>query len=88
MAAPNDERKSQEYDLWQDRSITRAEYDGGAVVTDGKPLLISRAELRGCYLIPYNYLLCAHDHVAIQGMYGEKFDAILDGILALTPLII
>lgn len=78
---------SEEYDLWQDRSITRAEYDDGAVVIAGKSVLISGAELRVCYLIPYNFLLCAHDHVAMQGMYDEKFDAILDGILQSTHTI-
>jgi hypothetical protein len=70
---------SEEYGLWQDRSITRAEYDDGAVVIDGKPILISRAELKVRYLTPYNFLLGAHDHVGIQGMEFFK---------ALTPLMI
>lgn len=66
---PDDERRreimawqgyiDEEFGLVDDGScVTRAEYDDGATVADGKPIDLSgRVQLRARYLTPYNFIL-------------------------------
>jgi hypothetical protein len=54
---------SEEYGLWQGRPITRAEYDDGAAMLDGRPTRTSGAELRVRFLTPYNFVICGQRHV-------------------------
>lgn len=54
---------SEEYGLLEgERLVTRAEYDDGATVVDGRPVDLRgrRLELRARYLTPYNFVVAAH----------------------------
>ena len=64
----------EEYGLWNDRMVTRHEYDDGAAVIDGKPTRITGAKLRLRYITPYNFVICGGDHV----LFGIKRDATLE----------
>lgn len=53
----------EEYGIWNDRLITREEYDDGAALLDGKPTDTRGADLRVRYITPYNFILCGQRHV-------------------------
>lgn len=56
----NNQICTEEYAVVGDKLITRAEYDDGGMVIDGKPIDVSgKAELRVRYFPPYNFLICA-----------------------------
>lgn len=78
----------EEYGIYRDAEgkeipITRAEYDDGATVKDGKVIdLKGKTELRVRYLTPYNFVLCGKDH-PFNSNEGDKLTKYyLDNILA------
>jgi hypothetical protein len=73
----------EEYALWEDKLITRQEYDDGAALVEGKPVRISGAELRLRYITPYNFILCGGDHILISSEVNVDMELtnLLDEIL-------
>lgn len=73
----------EEYGLWEDKMLTRQEYDDGATVINEKPVSISGAELRLRYITPFNFILCGGDHILLQSgvdvdvKLSKLFDEIL-----------
>lgn len=60
----------EEYALFQNTPIKRAEYDDGAAIINSKVVKIDKAEPRVRYLTGYNLLIAAHD----SPYNSEKFD--------------
>lgn len=81
---------SEEYALWRDRPISRADYDDGATLLDGKPRRVLGAELRERYLTPFNFIVCGNRHVINENRNDlgmkERLDGILQGKLDLHDL--
>jgi hypothetical protein len=71
----------EEYGLYQGRAVTRAEYDDGAAVIDGKPYRIPGVQLRVRYLTPYNFVLAAHESPANNSKFDMRFSQLMNGIL-------
>lgn len=71
----------EEYAIFDGHAITRAEYDDGAAIINGKPVRTSGADLRVRYITPYNFLISSQK----SPINNHKFDltaaCILDGIL-------
>ena len=73
---------SEEFALYQGRPVTRAEYDDGAAVIDGKPVTFdARPELRTRFLTPYNLLIAPHDSPINNAEFDETRDAIMNRML-------
>ena len=52
----------EEYGLFKDHMVTRAEHDDNAAVIMGKPVsLEGKSEIRTRYTTPYNFVVCAQD---------------------------
>lgn len=78
----------EEYALYQGSIITRAEFDDGAAVIDGKVVdLAGKAELRIRYLTPYNFIICAKWNPINESRYDNRIKKILNGILNGTDTI-
>jgi hypothetical protein len=82
----------EEYGLFEGKPISRAEYDDGAAVIDGKPVdLHGKAELRVRYLTPYNFIIAAQNAPINNGGYdkrrNEVLNEVLTGKLALEHLV-
>jgi hypothetical protein len=71
----------EEYGLFEGRPVTRAEYDDGAAMIDGKPQRILGAQLRARYLTPYNLVIAPHESPINNNMFGERFEELMNGIL-------
>ena len=71
----------EEYGEWNGRLITRAEYDDGAAMINGKPTRTSGASLRVRYLTAYNVVICGRDHVLNNSEIDFDFMRLLDEIL-------
>lgn len=72
----------EEYALYKGHVITRAEYDDGAAVIDGKVEdCCGEAELRVRYLTPYNFIICAKWNPLNENMYDGMVKKILNGML-------
>jgi len=75
----------EEYGLWNGRLIKREEYDDGAAIVDGTPTNITGAELRIRYITPYNFIICAGNHVLMSQLplsdAAEKNNKLLNEIL-------
>jgi hypothetical protein len=73
----------EEYGLWNNKAITRQEYDDGSAVINGKPTRVSGAQLRLRYITPYNFILCGGDHVLFNdgGNIPAKMTTLLDELL-------
>ena len=72
----------EEYGLFAGRKITRAEYDDGAAVIDGKVVDISgRAKARMRYITPYNLVIASQKSPVNNIQFDRDFDAIMRRIL-------
>ena len=71
----------EEIGIFEQHVITRAEYDDGAAVIDGKVTLTSGSELRVRYLSPYNLLIASHESPINNGQFDGVSEPILDGLL-------
>jgi serine/threonine protein kinase len=72
----------EEFGIYEDRFISRAEYDDGAAVIDGELVDFKVApELRVRYLTPYNFLLAAQDSPINNGAFDKRRDTIMNAIL-------
>lgn len=72
----------EEYAEYENKKITRAEYDDGAAVIDGKVVdLNGKAKLRTRYLTPYNFIICAHFNPMNSNVYDDMLEKLLNGIL-------
>ena len=71
----------EEYGLYDNKHfVTRAEYDDGAALIDGKLVdFNSNVELRCRYLTPYNFIIAAHN----SPINNNHFDAVLKNHLNL-----
>lgn len=72
---------AEEYAEWNTKLITRAEYDDGSAVINGKPIRVSGANLRRKYLTPYNLVVCGQNHVLNNTRVDSDFTKIMDEIL-------
>ena len=73
---------SEEYAQYGNKKVTRAEYDDGAAVIDGKVVdLNGKAKLRIRYITPYNFIICAHFNPMNSSAYDGMLERILNGIL-------
>ncbi len=72
----------EEYAVVGDKKVTRAEYDDGAAIIDGKSVDISgKAKLRVRYLTPYNFLICAQFNPINNSSYDSEIEMILNKLL-------
>ena len=73
---------SEEYAQYGSKKVTRAEYDDGAAVIDGKVVdLNGKAKLRIRYITPYNFIICAHFNPMNSSAYDGMLERIVNGIL-------
>ena len=72
----------EEYAEYENKKVTRAEYDDGAAVIDGKVVdLNGKAKLRTRYITPYNFIICAHFNPMNSSVYDDMLEKLLNGIL-------
>ncbi|MGN0412240.1 MAG: hypothetical protein ACI4FV_04325, partial [Lachnospiraceae bacterium] len=72
----------EEYAEWNDKLVSRGEYDDDAAVIDGKVVdLGQKAKLRIRYLTPYNFIICAQFNPINSIKYDSYMQQLLDGIL-------
>jgi hypothetical protein len=71
----------EEYGLYKGRPITRAEYDDGAAIMDGKPQQIPGAQLRVRYTTSYNFVIASHESPINNSQFDVRADEILNDIL-------
>jgi hypothetical protein len=74
----------EEFGLYKGRPVTRAEYDDGAAVIDGKPQPIPGAVLRLRLVTPYNFLIASHESPINNSHFDARADEMLNGILKNT----
>jgi hypothetical protein len=67
--------------VFQNRFVTRAEYDDGAAVIDGKPRRIHGVQLRVRYLTPYNLVIAPHESPINNSKFESHFEELMNGIL-------
>lgn len=74
---------SQEYGLvGSDTAVTRAEYDDGAALINGKLVDIrGKAKLRVRYLSPYNFVIAAHGSPINNGKFDGRLKELLNSML-------
>lgn len=78
----------EEYAIFNGHLITRAEYDDGAAVIDGKVIDIeNQACIRTRYLTPYNFIICAKWNPLNEAKHDSDVQKILYGILKGTHTI-
>jgi hypothetical protein len=71
----------EEYAVWNDRAISREDFDDGATLVNGKPQRVVHAEVRQRFLTPYNFIVCGNRHVINDKRHDRTIQALLDGIL-------
>lgn len=72
----------EEYAEYENKKVTRTEYDDGAAVIDGKVVdLNGKAKLRTRYITPYNFIICAHFNPMNSSVYDDMLGKLLNGIL-------
>jgi hypothetical protein len=72
----------EEYGLYEDVPISRAEYDDGAAVIQGKVVdTKGTAKLRARYLSRYNFLIAAHSSPINSTSFEEISETYLNNIL-------
>lgn len=72
----------EEYAEYENKKVTRAEYDDGAAVIDGKVVdLNGKAKLRTRYITPYNFIICAHFNPMNSSVFDDMLGKLLNGIL-------
>jgi hypothetical protein len=73
---------SEEFGVYHEHLVTRAEYDDGAAVINGKPVDISDSvELRVRFLTPYNFIIAAHNSPLNSTEFDRVGADLLNGIL-------
>ncbi len=72
---------AEEYGVLGEHLISRAEYDDGAAVVNGKVIDASDAQLRIRYLTPYNFIIAASDSPINNKDYDLRVNEFLDGIM-------
>lgn len=81
---------SEEYAVWNDRPISRRDYDDGSTLVDGRPRRVLAAELRQRFLTPYNFLICGNRHAINEprsdALIRDQLDRILSGDASLHDL--
>lgn len=72
----------EEYAVYNGKNVTRAEYDDGAAVIDGKVVdMGNEAKLRIRYLTPYNFIICAQFNPINETKNDSIMKMFMDGIL-------
>ncbi len=72
----------EEFGLFRGRPVSRAEYDDGSAVVDGKVVDMGReAKLRVRYVTPYNLLIAPHDSPINNNRFDQQRDELLNAIL-------
>jgi hypothetical protein len=74
----------EEYAIWNDRPITRREYDDGATLLNGRPVRVKSAELRQRFLTPYNFIVCGKRSAINESAHDTQMTKILNGVLSGT----
>jgi hypothetical protein len=75
-------RATEELGLYDGRYITRAEFDDGATIIDGKPVDVrSSSELRVRFLTPANFLIAAQNAPINVTNFDLERSRLLKGIL-------
>ena len=76
----------EEYGLWGKKLMSRAEFDDGATVINGRVVEVSNAELRVRYLSDYNFIIAAqqspYDSNKFERESEEMFNDLLKGKIA------
>lgn len=73
---------NEEYAEYENKKVTRSEYDDGAAVIDGKVVdLKGEAKLRIRYITPYNFIICAQFNPINNDNYDDMMVTLLNGIL-------
>src|SRR5436190_627006 len=72
---------SEEYGTYQGRAVTRAEYDDGAAIIDGKPKQIPGAQLRVRFLTAYNFVIASQESPINNSDFDGPFEAMMNDIL-------
>ena len=72
----------EEFGLFRGRPVSRAEYDDGSTVIDGKVVDMNReAKLRVRYMTPYNLLIAPIDSPINNNRFYRQRDELLNAIL-------
>lgn len=72
----------EEFGLFRGRPVSRAEYDDGSAVIDGKVVDMGcEAKLRVRYVTPYNLLIAPIDSPINNNRFDQQRDELLDAIL-------
>ncbi len=72
----------EEFAVYKNRFITRAEYDDGAAIIDGLPVdLNGEAELRVRYLTPYNFVIAPNNSPINNVGFDRHLEKILNEML-------
>jgi hypothetical protein len=71
----------EEYGAFENRFVTRAEYDDGAAEIDGKPSRIDGVQLRVRYLTPFNLVIAPHESPINNRHFDSHFEELMNGIL-------
>jgi hypothetical protein len=71
----------EEYGLYKGRPVTRAEYDDGAAIIEGKPQQIPGTELRVRYITPYNFVIASQESPINNNHFDTHANEILNDIL-------
>ena len=73
---------TEEFGIYDGHYITRAEFDDGAAVIDGKPVDVrGSSELRVRYLTPSNFLIAAQNSPINNKRFDSRRKDLLNGIL-------
>jgi len=71
----------EEYAIFDDHLIARAEYDDGATVIEGNVIdIVHQASIRIRYLKSYNFIICAKWNLLNETKYDRKIQEIIYGI--------
>ena len=68
----------EEYGIFGDKLVTRAEFDDGATVVNGKVVQLQNVDLRVRYITPFNFILCGIDHVLNAGFADWECTELFD----------
>ena len=71
----------EEYAIWKGSAISRADYDDGATLVDGRPRPVLAAELRTRFLTPYNFIVCGNRHVINEAEHDRVMEVLLTRII-------
>lgn len=75
-------RKYEEFGVWKSHFVSRAEYDDGAAIVNGKHVRLGReAQLRCRFLKPHNLVIAAQNSAINNGEFDETLEEYLDTAL-------